>query len=89
MHYCIKIFKGSTERLLFPNKKPEVKSIFDVYYRVEGSTFLLLLKEFTSIQANGNPVRIILTIAILPMAIAKLDWIVAIFSAPLIVYTNK
>ena len=38
--------------------KPEVKSILDIYYRVEGPAFVLLLKEFTNIKTSGNPVMI-------------------------------
>jgi hypothetical protein len=41
------------------------------------SLALLLLKEFANIQAIGNPVRMIQTITILVIAIAKLDWILA------------
>jgi hypothetical protein len=55
-----------------------VKSVLDIYYRIEGSAFLLLSKEFTNIQTSGNPVRMIETNAILVIAIAKLDWILAI-----------
>ena len=42
--------------------KPEVKSILDIYYRVEGPAFVLLLKEFTNIKTSGNPVMISSTI---------------------------
>jgi hypothetical protein len=43
--------------------------------------FFLLLKEFANIQASGNPIMMIQTITILVIAIAKLDWILAIKSA--------
>jgi hypothetical protein len=65
------------------------KSELDIYYRVEDSAFLLFLKEFTNIQTSGNPVIMIQTIAIPPIAIAKLDWILAIASAPSYVNMNN
>ena len=49
---------------------------------MEGPAFLLLLKEFTDMQTSGNPVRMIETNAMLVIAIAKLDWILAIESVP-------
>ena len=62
--------------------KTEVKSVLDIYYRVEGSALLLLLKEFTNIQTSGNPVTMIEIIAMLIIAIAKLDWILDIEPSP-------
>jgi hypothetical protein len=41
------------------------KRVLDIYYLVGMFAFLLLLKEFANIQANGNPIRIIQTITIL------------------------
>ena len=58
--------------------KPKDKSVPDIYYRDGRPIFLLILKEFANIQASGNPVRMIQTITILVIAIAKLDWILAI-----------
>jgi hypothetical protein len=79
MQYCIKIIKGLTDMkdYYLLTKKPEVKSVLDIYYRVEGPPFLLL-KEFINIQTSGNPVRMIETNAMLVIAIAKVDWILAI-----------
>ena len=62
--------------------KPEVKRAPAIYYWVECSTFLLLLKEFTNIQTSGNPVMVIQTIVMLTIAIAKLDWILTIGPSP-------
>jgi hypothetical protein len=49
---------------------------------VEGSAILILLKEFTNIQTSGNPAPIIQSKAMLVIAIAKLDWILAIEPVP-------
>lgn len=56
----------------------EERDVSDIYYQDGRSVFLLFLKEFANIQASGNPVRMIQTITILVIAIAKLDWILAI-----------
>ena len=56
----------------------EERGISNIYYQDGRSVFLLFLKEFANIQASGNPVRMIQTITILVIAIAKLDWILAI-----------
>lgn len=56
----------------------EERDVSDIYYQDVRSVLLLFLKEFANIQASGNPVRMIQTITILVIAIAKLDWILAI-----------